>query len=109
MTGDRCIKKISISLLKAELIQPFRTALGTHDYLENVLLALELEDGTKGWGEAAVATHITGETLKQTQDNLDRIKREFIGERVDQYLRISNRLLYKQNPLRSWFLPCNQF
>src|SRR3989338_4072148 len=87
-----CIKNISIQTFKAQLNQPFRTALGTHDHLENVLFGIELEDKTKGWGEAAVATHITGETLKQTQDNLDRIKREFIGERVDQYLRISNRL-----------------
>ena len=48
----------------------FRTALGSHDTLDNLLFILTLADGTKGYEEAAVATHITSETLGATRRNL---------------------------------------
>lgn len=86
------IKDYSVSILRAELIQPFRTALGDHDVLENVLLSLELSDGTKGYGEAAVATHITGETVNGTKRNLERIAESLIGRDPYDYLGISSEL-----------------
>jgi len=94
------IKNISVQILKAELNQPFRTALGTHDYLENILFGIELEDKTKGWGEAAVATHITGETLRQTLDNLERIKKQLLGESPARVEEISQRFhqILSSNP-----------
>ncbi len=64
------IDKAQVLPLQAPLIQPFRTALGSHDTLDNLLFVMTLDDGTKGYGEAAVATHITGETLAATRANL---------------------------------------
>jgi len=52
------------------LVRPFRIATGQHDELENVFLVVKLESGVKGFGEAAVARHITGETIEQTVKNL---------------------------------------
>jgi L-alanine-DL-glutamate epimerase-like enolase superfamily enzyme len=52
------------------LAKPFRIATGQHDELENVIFAVELVGGVEGFGEAAVATHITGETVEQTVKNL---------------------------------------
>src|SRR3989344_2699904 len=91
MSSD-VIKKISIARLSAPLIQPFRTALGDHPVLENILLTLELQGGTKGYGEAAVATHITGETLAETKKNLRLCQDFLIGREAADYLRISSEL-----------------
>ena len=86
------IDNITVSILKADLIQPFRTALGSHDCLENLLVKLELSDGTKGCGEAAVATHITGETIQGTKNNLKKAAEKLIGRDGSDYLKISAEL-----------------
>jgi L-alanine-DL-glutamate epimerase-like enolase superfamily enzyme len=92
MSEHSLISKISVSPLKAALVQPFRTALGDHDSLENVLFTLELKDGTQGFGEAAVATHITGETVEQTTRNLKLVGRSLTGRDASDYLKISAQL-----------------
>lgn len=68
--------------LQAPLLQPFRTALGSHDTLDNLLFVLTLANGTKGYGEAAVATHITGEKLGVTRHNLQTAGRWLVGQDV---------------------------
>ncbi len=83
------IRKCSVKPLNAKLITPFRTALGQHDSLENLSFTLELTDGTQGFGEAAVATHITGETLPQTKIHLEQIAKELPGKSISDYLLIS--------------------
>ncbi len=64
------IKKASTRIWRAKLVRPFSTAKGQHDLLENVLFTVELSNGSRGFGEAAVATHITGETVQETLKNL---------------------------------------
>lgn len=83
------IKSAHVSLLKAPLARPFRIATGQHDALENVLLTLTLADGTKGFGEAAVATHITGETVAQTVKNLKIAAVYLKGQDIGQFLAMS--------------------
>ena len=83
------IKKVSVKPLRAYLHQPFTTALGTHNSLDNILLTIELNDGTKGFGEAAIASHITGETVEETKKNLKDLKKNLIGKSILNYLRIS--------------------
>ncbi len=92
MTKPEMIKKILVSPLKAPLNQPFRTALGQHDRMENLLFFLELADGTKGYGEAAIATHITGETIAQTRKNLQNVGQSLVGTEASEYLKISGEL-----------------
>ncbi len=82
------IKEARVSLLRAPLIQPFRIATGQHDILENALLALTLADGTVGYGEAAVATHITGETVAKTLHNLKIAAGHLIGQELGDYLEL---------------------
>ena len=64
------IRKAEAKIWRAKLVRPFSTAKGQHDLLENVLFSIELSDGIRGFGEAAVATHITGETVQETLKNL---------------------------------------
>ena len=84
------IEDIDVGALKAPLIQPFRVATGQHDTLDNLLVTLKLDDGTVGYGEAAVASHITGETLEQTRENLVIASQCLRGYPASDYLRISN-------------------
>ena len=92
MNKRSCIRQTATTILKAPLIQPFRTALGTHESLENVLFVLGFSDGTKGLGEAAIATHITGETIEETVKNLKTVGEILIGQDPSNYLQISAEL-----------------
>src|SRR3989338_858818 len=92
MGKNSCISKVDVSLLKAKLIQPFRTALGEHSVLENVLLTIDFSDGTMGYGEAAIATHITGETIPETIKNLETTGAQLVGRDANDYLKISAEL-----------------
>ncbi len=84
------ITKTEISSLKAPLIMPFRIATGQHNTLDNLLFTITLEDGTRGYGEAAVATHITGETIAGTKKNLIAFSRRLKGSDPSDYLMISS-------------------
>ena len=83
------ILKVTVCDLKAPLIYPFRIASGKHNALENILLRLECENGVQGFGEAAVATHITGETVAQTRGNLQRLASYLIGKDISDYVLLS--------------------
>jgi len=86
---DTIIKDCRVNILKAGLIQPFRIATGQHSSLENVAITIELKNGKKGTGEAAIATHITGETVKETVENLRKSAFDLQGRDVRDYLGIS--------------------
>lgn len=86
------ITKFHVSSLRAPLNQSFRTALGDHDVMDNILFTLKLADGTTGYGEAAIAAHITGETVKETFANLKKVGEKLVGQNAGDYLKISARL-----------------
>lgn len=92
MNKPTIVAKTSVKMLEAPLLQPFRVATGQHDRLENILFTLELKDGTRGQGEAAVATHITGETIEQTFKNLKSTGSWLKGKSIEDYLNISAQL-----------------
>jgi len=71
------------AIIRAPLANPFRIATGQHDELANVFLRLRTVDGICGYGEAAVATHITGETVATTLINLQTAAGALQGRRID--------------------------
>lgn len=83
------IKSVKVSLLNAPLLTPFRIATGQHDSLANVLLTITLSNGIKGFGEAAVATHITGETIPETVKNLNIAATYLQGQDLGNYLKMA--------------------
>lgn len=97
MNKNNIIAETSVSLLRAPLIQHFRTALGDHRSLENLLFKIKLESGIEGFGEAAIATHITGETLEVSKKNLKAIGKALVGLSVKDYQDISQ-LLHERLP-----------
>lgn len=94
------ITDFSVSILRKKLICPFRTSLGEHKTLENILFTLKLGNNIKGYGEAGIAPHITGETIAQTANNLKIIGNDLIGKNVFDYLAISKEVNSR--------LPCNK-
>lgn len=83
---DSVIGKFSVRELDAELFTPFTISSGSHRSLENALFTLEAAGGVKGFGEAAIATHITGETRGRTIGSLQRAGRLLEGCDAANYL-----------------------
>ena len=54
------MERMDVRVIEAPLVTPFRIATGQHNTLENIFVCVTLAGGVRGWGEAAVATHITG-------------------------------------------------
>lgn len=63
---DTIIRSASAARLRGELTQPFTISSGSHKDLDNAVFVVRLADGTRGYGEAGVAPHITGETVSGT-------------------------------------------
>lgn len=85
---DTLISNVTVANLNAELIMPFTIATGSHKSLENLLVKIETNDGHFGYGEAAIASHITGETVEKTKANLQKICEKLLGQDVSNYLKI---------------------
>ncbi len=86
---EAIIQKAAARIWRAKLTRPFSTAKGQHDLLENILFSVELSNGVRGYGEAAVATHITGETVAGTLRNLKVAAHEIRGRAVTDPRRIA--------------------
>ena len=80
------IKKYSVKELNAELFTPFTISSGSHKSMTNVLFTLEAAGGVRGYGEAAIATHITGETREKTMKSLRRAGELLAGLDAANYL-----------------------
>ena len=83
---DSLIKKYSVRKLDAELFTPFTIASGSHKSMTNALFTLEAAGGVKGYGEAAIATHITGETRERTMRSLAKAGELLSGLDASDYL-----------------------
>ncbi|MCI4399949.1 MAG: dipeptide epimerase [Campylobacteraceae bacterium] len=57
------ITDFKLSIIKSELKKPFVTNIRRVDAIEDVLLTLITDDGTKGYGEAPPTVAITGEDI----------------------------------------------
>ena len=83
------IENAHAKIWRAKLRTPFSTAKGQHDQLENVLFSVELSSGVRGFGEAAIATHITGETVQETLKNLKEAARWVAGRGFPEFPKIA--------------------
>ena len=61
------IKSISIAYIQIPLVTPFRTALRSVDSVNDLLVRVESEDGTAGYGEAPPTAVITGDTKESIE------------------------------------------
>lgn len=86
------ITQAVVEPLQSRLIQPFRTALGDHNTLDNLLFILHLGKKEIYYGESAVASHITGETVAGTRKNLQAAAGWLTGQDIRDYPSISAQL-----------------
>lgn len=77
------IADATAAIIRSPLVTPFRIATGQHDELANVFIRIRTGDGVCGYGEAAVATHITGETVAATLANLQAAAGRLTGRSID--------------------------
>lgn len=81
------IVDVRVAPLDLPLEAPFEIALGTQTAAENVLVAVELDDGTVGYGEGSPLAPVTGETREAALATASAAGDLLVGERVADYRR----------------------
>jgi o-succinylbenzoate synthase len=75
---------IRTTILKAPLKTPFVTALRRVENLEDLVVIIECDDGTVGYGEGAPTPQITGETMGSMIAAIEYMKPHIVGHEVDE-------------------------
>lgn len=83
---------IKTTLLSAPLKTPFITSLRRVDALEDLVVTIECDNGTVGYGEGAPTPVITGETIDTMRAAIDHLKPFIIGKEIDQFDMILNNI-----------------
>ncbi len=86
------IKDIRTSILKAPLKNPFITSLRRVDALEDLVIIIEYDDGTVGYGEGAPTPVITGETIGSMVAAIEYIKPFIVGLDIEEFDIILNNI-----------------
>ncbi|MEA1879562.1 MAG: dipeptide epimerase [Campylobacterota bacterium] len=79
------IKDIRTQRLQAPLKTPFITSLRRVDTLEDLVVIIECDDGTLGYGEGAPTPVITGETFGSMVACIEYIKPHLLGREVEDF------------------------
>jgi len=86
------ITNIHTKTLNAPLKNPFVTSLRRVDALEDLMVIIECDDGTVGYGEAAPTPQITGETMGSMVATIDYLKPHIIGREIEAFDVILNNI-----------------
>ncbi len=98
------ISNIRTSILKAPLKNPFITSLRRVDALEDLVVVIECDDGSVGYGEGAPTPVITGETMGSMIAAIEYIKPHIIGKEIedlDTILNLVHSLILKNTTAKS--------
>jgi len=98
------ISNIRTSTLRAPLKNPFITSLRRVDTLEDIVVFIECDDGSVGYGEGAPTPVITGETMGSMIAAIEYIKPHIIGleiEDLDTILGLVHNLILKNTTAKS--------
>jgi len=79
------IKSVRTALLKAPLKTPFVTSLRRVDRLEDLVVIIECDDGSVGYGEGAPTPVITGETIGSMVAAIELITPFLLGREIDDF------------------------
>jgi o-succinylbenzoate synthase len=86
------IANIRTTTLKAPLRTPFVTALRRVDALEDLVVIVECDDGSIGYGEGAPTPVITGETMGSMIAAIEYIKPFILGLEIEDFDTILNNI-----------------
>ncbi len=79
------ITNIKTQTLKAPLKNPFITSLRRVDALEDLVVIIECDDGSVGYGEGAPTPIITGETMGSMVACIEFIKPHLLGLEIEEF------------------------
>ncbi len=86
------ITDINSQLVTIPLITTFKTALRSVDRIENILVTVLTDSGQVGFGSAAPAAVITGETVSSIVGGIEHIRDNIVGMEIDNSEKIFQRL-----------------
>lgn len=66
------IAQVTLFVVQIPFKQPFRHALATRHFAENVIVEVRSEEGVLGYGEAVPREYVTGESIDSVLDCLER-------------------------------------
>ena len=98
------ISNIRTKTLKAPLKNPFITSLRRVDALEDLVVIVECDDGSVGYGEGAPTPVITGETMGSMIATIEYIKPHLIGKEIEDFdtlLGLIHNLILKNTTAKS--------
>ena len=98
------ITNIRTSILKAPLKNPFITSLRRVDVLEDLVVIVECDDGSVGYGEGAPTPVITGETMGSMIACIELINPHIIGREIEDLatiLKLLHSLIVKNTTAKS--------
>jgi len=98
------IINIQTHFLKAPLKNPFITSLRRVDTLEDLVIIIECDDGSVGYGEGAPTPQITGETMGSMVAYIEFIKPHIIGREIEDFntlLTLMHTLIVKNTTAKS--------
>ncbi|HFD14171.1 MAG TPA: dipeptide epimerase [Epsilonproteobacteria bacterium] len=98
------ITSIRTQILKASLKTPFITSLRRVDALEDLVVIIECDDGTVGYGEGAPTPQITGETMGSMVATVEYIKPHLIGREIEDFdalIKLVHTLIVKNTTAKS--------
>jgi len=98
------ITNIRTTLLHAPLKTPFITSLRRVDALEDLVVIIECDDGSVGYGEGAQTAAITGETIGSMIATIEYIKPHIMGLEIEDFetiLHFVHSLIVKNSTAKS--------
>jgi len=79
------ITNIHTKILQAPLKTPFITSLRRVDKLEDLVVMIECDDGSIGFGEGAQTPQITGETIGSMMATIAFLKPHIVGKEIEDF------------------------
>lgn len=98
------IERLEIRVMHLPLREPFEISLGVQTRVENVLVALFLEDETVGLGEASPSALITGESTYTAVEAIKSVRELIVGRSIHSMRDVAadvSRLLLGQRSARA--------
>lgn len=95
------IRALSAASLDIPLLTPFGIATGTQDVARNLLVRVELADGTVGYGEAAPFPAVNGETQDVARAAVEAAQSTVEGADIREWRRVAAALRGAMGPIGS--------
>jgi L-alanine-DL-glutamate epimerase-like enolase superfamily enzyme len=89
MTAPTTIRTLSVERLDIPLFAPFGISGGAQDIARNLLVSVELADGTRGYGEAAPFPAFNGETQESARAAIEATRPAILGADVREWRTIA--------------------